>query len=181
MKRILTLLFIVMSVLIAQSQTVDKYSVSGKITMDLLAENIFEGVELNILSNNYICSVGYYFGNDYKSALFGPKPRNIYKQANLLFGKYIDTKNEKFRFQYQGGVGVFWGEIRVDEHRGGKSAFIFTYYPTKKILTVGVPIKIGGRYIPFKFLSIGIDLQTNLNLKKPILRPMLSIEIGKLR
>ncbi len=170
-----------MSVLIVQRQTIDKYSISGKGTMQLFADNIFEGIEINAMNEKYIYSVGYYFGNDFESALFGPNPRNIYKQVNFLFGKYTDTKNEKFRLQYQGGIGVFCGRIRTDEYDAENSTVLSNAYFTEKVLTVGIPLKIGGRYIPFKFLGVGIDIQANLNLKKPILRPMLSIEIGRLR
>jgi hypothetical protein len=86
------------------------------------------------------------------------------------------------RFQYQSGIGIFWGTLRTDEYDKENLSFLFNNaYFTKEVSTVGFPLKIGGRYIPFKFLSIGIDLQANLNFQKSIFRPMLSIEIGKLR
>ena len=98
-----------------------------------------------------------------------------------MFGKYIDTQNEKFRFQYQGGIGIFWGTLRTNEYDEENSGLLNNVYYTDEVSAVGFPLKIGGRYIPFNFLSIGIDLQANLNFKKSLFRPMLSIEIGKLR
>ncbi len=98
-----------------------------------------------------------------------------------MFGGYADTRNEKFRFQYQAGIGMFWGTLRTDEYDKVNSTLLTNAYFTKEVSTVGFPLKIGGRYIPFEFLSIGIDLQANLNFEKSIIIPMLSIEMGKLR
>ena len=147
--------------------------------MDLLTDYYSEGVEINAFSKSFLFSVGYYYGEDYD--FLDETPTEKYNQLNLLFGKYHDSKNEKFRFQYQGGIGMFWGTLRTDEYDDENSGLFNDAYFTKEISTVGFPLKIGGRYIPFKFLSIGIDLQANLNFKKSIFRPMLSIEIGKLR
>jgi hypothetical protein len=178
---ILFYLFILIYSVGMKSQTkIEKYSISSKLTLDLLSDEFYsEGIELNALSKSYIYSFGYYYGEDYE--FLGNSPTEKYNQVNLLFGKYIDTKNEKFRFQYQVGIGVFWGTIRTNELDTTNSNFFGKNYFTQKITTVGIPLKIGSRYIPFKFLSIGIDLQGNLNFKKPIIRPMLSIEFGKMR
>jgi len=178
-KTILIILFIFTCTSTIQSQTIDKYSISVKGTMDLLTDYYSEGVEINAFSKSFLFSVGYYYGEDYD--FLDETPTEKYNQLNLLFGKYHDSKNEKFRFQYQGGIGMFWGTLRTDEYDDENSGLFNDAYFTKEISTVGFPLKIGGRYIPFKFLSIGIDLQANLNFKKSIFRPMLSIEIGKLR
>ena len=180
MKKInLILLFIILNVPLIQSQIIDKYSISGKGTMDILSDFYSEGFEINAFSKSYMYTIGYYYGEDYE--FLGDTPTEKYNQLNLLFGKYIDTKNEKFRFQYQGGIGMFWGTFRTDEYDEGNSGLLNNAYFTEEVSTVGFPLKIGGRYIPFKFLSIGIDLQANFNFQKSIFRPMLSIEIGKLR
>ena len=178
-KTALIFVFIITNILTTQSQIVDKYSISGKGTMNIWTNEFFEGIEVNIYNRNYIYSIGYYKGND--DILFGDEPSEEYNQVNLLFGKYIDTKNQKFRFQYQGGIGMFWGTLRTDEYDEENSSFLNNAYFTEEVSTVGFPLKIGGRYIPFKFLSIGIDLQANLNFQKSIFRPMLSLGIGKLR
>ena len=178
-KTALIFLFIITNILTIQSQLIEKYSVSVKGTMDILTDYYSEGIEINAFSKSSLFSVGYYYGEDYE--FIGDTPTEKYNQLNLLFGKYTDSKNEKFRFQYQGGIGMFWGIKRTDELDTTNSNILTNHYFTEKFSTVGFPLKIGGRYIPFKFLSMGIDLQANLNFQKSIFRPMLSLEIGKLR
>ena len=173
-------LFVILNVSLIQSQVIDKYSISGKSTTNFLwSDEYFGGIEINAFSQKYLYSIGFYKDND--AMLFGDKPYERYNQLNLLFGKYADTKNGKFRFQYQAGIGKFWGTIRTDEYDPENSNLLSNAYYTKEVSTVGFPLKIGGRYIPFEFFSIGIDLQGNLNFQKSIITPMLSVEIGKLR
>lgn len=178
-KTALIFLFIITNILTIQSQSIDKYSISVKGTMDLLTDYYSEGIEINAFSKSHLYSIGYYYGEDYE--FIGDTPTEKYNQLNLLFGKYIDSKNEKFRFQYQGGIGLFWGILRTDELDISDTSWLTDRYFTKKVSTIGFPIKIGGRYILFNYLSIGIDLQGNLNFQKSIIRPMLTFEIGKLR
>ena len=178
-KTYITLLIGFLSILITQSQTIDKYSISGKGTIDFLSDFYPEGFEINAFSNSYLYSIGYYYGEDYE--VLGDSPTEKYNQLNLLFGKYIDAKNEEWRFQYQAGIGMFWGKLRTDELDNDNSNILTNHYITKNVTTVGFSIKIGGRYVPFNFLSIGVDLQANINFEKSIIRPMLSIEIGKLK
>lgn len=175
----LLLLFAFLNVVLIHSQIIDKYSVSVKGSMNILADFYSEGGEINAYTKSYLYTVGYYYGEDYE--FLGDEPTEKYNQLNLLFGKYVDTKNEKFRFQYQAGIGLFWARLRTNELDKRDTNWISNRYYTKYISTIGFPLKIGGRYIPFKFLSIGIDLQANLNFQKSIFRPMLSLEIGKLR
>ena len=162
-----------------QSQSIDKYSISVKGTIDLLTDYYSEGIEVNAFSNSHLYSIGYYYGEDYE--FLEDLPTEKYNQLNVLFGKYINSKNKKLRFQYQGGVGLFWATLRTDELDERDKSWLTDRYITKKVSTIGFPIKIGGRYILFSFLSIGIDLQCNLNFQKSIIRPMLTFEIGKLR
>lgn len=175
MWKILVLVFVILNISFIESQTIDKYSVSVK-----GGETLYdEGFEINLFSKSYLYSVGYYSGEEWR--ILGDSPTEKYNQINLLFGKYVDSKNEKFRFQYQSGIGIFWGTLRTDKFDAENSNILTNAYFTKEISTIGFPLKIGGRYIPFKFLSVGIDLQANLNFQKSIFRPMLSVEIGKLR
>ena len=179
-KTILILLFIISNVSLIQSQVIDKYSISVKGTGNIFwKSNFFEGIEINAFSQKYLYSIGFYRSTDER--LFGDTPHEKYNQLNFLFGGYADTRNEKFRFQYQAGIGMFWGTLRTDEYDWINSTLLTNAYFTKEVSTVGFPLKIGGRYIPFEFLSIGIDLQANLNFEKSIIIPMLSIEMGKLR
>lgn len=76
---------------------------------------------------------------------------------------------------------MFWATLRTDKLDYENSDILTNAYFTKEVSTVGFPLKIGGRYIPFEFLSIGIDLQANLNFQQSVIKPMLSVEIGKLK
>jgi len=181
MKRLIIIIiyFLLQTATIHCQQLIDKYSISGKGTIDYLSDFYSEGVDINAFSKSFIYSIGYYYGEDY--GVLGDKPTEKYNQLNLLCGKYLDSENELFRFQYQGGIGIFWGILRTDELDRSDTSLLTNRYFTKEVTTIGFPIKIGGRYIPFKFLSIGLDLQANLNFQKSILRPLLSLELGKLR
>ena len=165
--------------LTVQSQYIETYSFAFKANPYPYGSPIEEGIEANVLSKKYLFSVGYYFGEDNELWVSPPEK---YKQLNLLFGGYSDSKNEKFRFQYQAGLGVFWGRFRTDQIDTENSGLLHTAYFTKDINpTIALPIKIGRRYIPFPSMSIGVDIQVNINEHTSLLRPMLSIEIGKLR
>jgi hypothetical protein len=158
----------------------NQYSIAFKNTTNIIATHFFEGLEANIFHNSYIYSAGYYFGNDNESGYTsGPRPREEYNQINLLFGKY--NGNNKWRFQYQAGLGWIWGTLRTDVRDISSNQYYFDTYLTKGFYAVGVPLKIGGRFIPIKFMSLGIDVQANLNIISPTIRPMLSLEVGRLR
>lgn len=171
------LLFLLFSLPILQAQSIDKYSLAVKGTLDVIDDYYAEGIELNLFRNTTLYSVGYYTGDEY--VFLGDQPDEIYRQLNLLIGKYNDSKNQKFRFQYQAGIGLFWATLRTDEIK--QEIFLGNTYFTETVRTVGVPLKIGGRYMPFSFMSIGIDIQANLNSKRSNTRPMLSIEFGNIR
>jgi hypothetical protein len=118
------------------------------------------GDELNFLKNKFI------FGLDYYHCIFtfvGSKTER-FDQFDFLFGKYADCYS--FRFQFQGGLGIFKG---------------VTYDESEEIFTLGIPVKIGFKYLVSGSVSIGLDLQANLNLKYPVYMPMLSLELGKLK
>ncbi|MDG1824307.1 MAG: hypothetical protein P8H45_05395 [Flavobacteriaceae bacterium] len=171
------LLFLFFSLSRLQAQTIDKYSLSVNGTLDVIDDYYAEGIELNLFRNKTLYSIGYYTGDEY--VFFGDQPDEIYRQLNLLIGKYNDSKNQKFRFQYQAGIGLFWATLRTDEIK--HEIFLGNTYFTETVRTIGVPLKIGGRYMPFSFMSIGIDIQANLNSKRSNTRPMLSVEFGNIR
>lgn len=172
------LLFLFFSLPILQAQSIDKYSLAVKGTLDPYANSYYaEGVELNVFSRSFMYSLGYISGDEYVSSDQLPKERHT--MINALIGKYIDSKNQKFRFQYQAGIGLFWATLRTDEIK--HEIFLGNTYFTETVRSVGVPLKIGGRYMPFSFMSIGIDIQANLNSKRSNTRPMLSIEFGNIR
>jgi hypothetical protein len=118
------------------------------------------GDEINFLKKKMIFSLDYYHC---RFTFIGSKVEK-FDQFDFLFGKYLDYKS--FRLQFQGGLGTFKG---------------ITYDESEKIFTLGIPIKVGLKYLISNSLSAGLDLQANLNLKYPIYMPMLSIEFGKLK
>jgi hypothetical protein len=132
------------------------------------------GVELNVLKNKFIYSADFYRFDEF--VILGPEPSEFYNQIGLMIGKYIG--DELFRFQYQAGLASFWGLKRTDLISQG---LFGDKYNSEKFFTIGLTTKLGFKIVPLKFLSIGIDLETNINLENIVFTPMLSIEIGKLR
>jgi hypothetical protein len=76
------------------------------------------------------------------------------------------NESSNFRLQIQGGLGTLKG---------------LTYNESEQISTVGVPLKLGLKWLPSTSLGIGVDLQAKLNSKYSIYMIMASLEIGKLR
>jgi hypothetical protein len=147
------------------------YSINPKIgAYNWIGENIglVIGGEINLLYNKYIFSLDYYHCMEIMAI-------PLYNQINFLVGK--ETAGKYFRLQFQGGLGAFWG---VKEGKWIDRTW-FGYYETEKFLTFGVPIKLGFKTIPARFISIGIDLQANLNFEKPLYMSMVSIGFGKFR
>jgi len=118
------------------------------------------GDEINFLKNKMIFSLDYYHC---KFTFIGSKVEK-FDQFDFLFGKYLDYNS--FRIHLQGGLGTFKG---------------ITYNESERIFTLGIPLKIGLKYLISKSVSLGLDLQANMNLKYPIYMTMLSIEFGKLK
>lgn len=174
------LLFLFFSLSLLQAQSIGKYSLAIKGTLDPYADSYYaEGVELNAFSRSFVYSLGYISGDEYVSSDYLPKERHT--MINALIGKYIDSKNQKFRFQYQAGIGLLL--VTTNETNSVQLPLRGVTVTTQKTIgprTLGFPVKVGGRYLPFSFLSIGIDLQTHLNHKKIIVRPTVSIGVGKL-
>lgn len=130
------------------------------------------GGELNFYKNHFVYTLEGYQYDDFE--LFA-EPAEQYYQAGFLFGKYVGDRY--LRLQFQAGVAAFWGFRRGDQLAGG----YFWEYDKKNFFKPAVPLKIGLKFLPFRFLSIGMDLQANMNLEKMLYMPVLSIEIGKLR
>ena len=135
------------------------------------------GAEINFLQNNYIFSGDYYKYEEW--VLFSPTPGEYFNQIGLMIGKY--KGNRLFRFQYQAGLASFWGLKRTELIKKGSGFFSSDKYQSDNFFTVGLTTKLGFKIVPLTFLSIGIDLQTNINLENTVYMPMISIEIGKLR
>jgi hypothetical protein len=127
------------------------------------------GVEINAFKNYLIYAVDYYH---YEEFVLFVDPSEKYNQIDFLIGKYIG--DNLFRFQYQGGLGTFWG-FKRGEPTGNAD------YRKVNFFTLGIPLKLGFKILPARFISIGVDLQANINFKKSTRMAMLSIELGNLR
>ncbi|MDG1685451.1 MAG: hypothetical protein P8H63_05380 [Flavobacteriaceae bacterium] len=171
------LLFPFFSLSLLQAQSIGKYSLAIKGTLDPYADSYYaEGVEINAFSRSFVYSLGYISGDEYVSSDYLPKERHT--MINALIGKYIDSKNQKFRFQVQTGIGLLL--VTKEDVMTFPSNGI-SVEQTIGPRTLGFPVKVGGRFLPFSFLSIGIDIQANLNSKRSNTRPMLSVEFGNIR
>jgi len=139
---------------------------------------LISGQEFYLFKNKKIYSIDFYGGEE-PDFIGSPSPNEHFGSVGFMIGKYEGTK--VFRFTYQGGLSLFWGERRTDLKQKGTGFFATDIYNTKDFFTVGIPLKLGFKIIPSRFFSIGIDLQANLNIENPVYMPMISLEFGKLR
>lgn len=123
------------------------------------------GIEANYLRNGYIFSLDFYQFHEIK-LLSSLSNEAMFRQVGIMAGKYYGDR--LFRVQIQGGIAPIW-EIGENEPLNPNFS------------TVGLVLKSGVKFIPMRFLSIGFDLQSNLNSKKPLIMPLVSLEIGRLR
>lgn len=164
-----TSLFIVLFFLfipvLSQSQTTG-FSVnpkSGVYSAKIEAGAVF-GVETNYLRNGWMFSADFYQFHEIR--LFS-SDEEIFRQVGIMAGKYYGDR--LFRVQLQGGIAPIWQIGPRDSSE------------PENFSTVGLVLKTGFKFIPLHFLSIGLDLQSNLNPKKSLIMPLISIEFGRLR
>lgn len=151
------------------------FSVSAK--YQFLGVNI-KCLEADIIVNKFIVGAyGMQFKDDGFFILKVPEAHN--KQFGILFGSY--TNFGKCRLQYQAGVGTIAGLKRTKLLEKNNFIWPIEYYESKNYSTLGLSTRIGFKYIPFTFMSVGIDVMSNLNNEKIDLSPMLSINLGLLR
>ena len=150
------------------------YSVSAKYLF--FAET--KCIEADIIVNKYIVGA-YALKYQEDGILLSKFPKEHNKQFVILFGSY--TNFRKFRLQYQAGVGTIAGLKRTKLLEKNNFIWPIEYYESKNYSTLGLATRIGFKYIPFTFMSVGIDVMSNLNNEKIDLSPMLSINLGLLR
>jgi hypothetical protein len=126
-------------------------------------EGFVGGVEFNYFKEGWIFSVDYL--NFAEFELFSIEDH--FSQSGIMIGRYYG--NRLLRMQFQGGIAPIWGT----KHENNSD---FTGF-----FTLGLVLKSGFKFIPFRFFSVGLDLQSNFNNKKFAFMPLLSFEIGKLR
>ena len=122
------------------------------------------GVETNIMRDGWMVSADFFQFHEIQ--ILSPDKEDMFRQVGIMAGKYYGDK--LFRAQLQGGIATIW-EMGYSEPSD------------PKFFTVGLILKTGFKFIPLHFFSIGLDIQSNLNSKKPLFMPLLSIEFGRLR
>jgi hypothetical protein len=121
------------------------------------------GIEANYLRKGWIFSLDFF---QFQEINLLSSDEDMFRQVGIMAGKYYG--DGLFRVQLQGGFAPTWQIGAPDESDPHFS-------------TVGLVLKTGFKFIPLHFFSIGIDLQGNLNSKKPLFMPLVSIEFGRLR
>jgi hypothetical protein len=132
------------------------------------------GFEFNVQSNYMLFSLNAYSAREFQ--ILGDEPDEKFNQVNIMLGQ--SRAKKLCRFQYEIGLGTFWGTKRGDFISSG---YLTSTYEKDDFTTIGIPAKIGFKFVPFTFFSIGIDFHANLNSEKPLVMPMISIEFGKIR
>lgn len=177
------LILIQFATLNAFGQSIDGYAINTKLG------NYFDGnksggvfgLEFNIRRNGFIYSADYY---DHKERMYLnlTEPLEYFNGIGIKIGQYKGEK--RFRFQYQVGLATFCGRKRTEligKYVRSGSPFYVRTYDSEQYETVGFTSKIGLKFVALRFLSIGLDVETNINSKNSFWMPMLSIEIGRLR
>jgi len=123
------------------------------------------GLELDFHRNDMLYTLQYYRFIEFN--FFDNSAERT--QIGFQIGKQSDYK--LLRFVYQAGLAYYGGANVGFEYRD-------TY---KSVSTIGLTTKVGLRFMPLSFLSIGLDLETNINSKESIYMPMFKIGIGRIR
>ncbi len=175
-KIILFLSLLILGSFNAESQNKIKgFSIGTKLYPDFF--DTYVGLEIDILSNNYVFSLDDVYYEEF-AIFITPYERCNY--LSLLVGKYIGHKY--FRFQYQTGISVVWGIERTNlDYTDCAGWFCIYHYNSKNIFTLGLPLELGFKFIPWRYIAIGVDIESNLNFDKSFILPMLSLEGGILR
>ncbi len=135
------------------------------------------GIEFNRFKGNTIYSVDYFYIQEF--TLFNSVPDDVFNQIGFMIGKY--TGGEFLRIEYQGGLAPVFGKINTESLSGNPGTPSYRDYKEDKFFTLGLAAKLGLKIVPLKFVSLGIDLQTNFNLKQSLFFTCLSLEIGRLK
>lgn len=159
---------------------IERFSINPKMGMfnsSTKTDGLVYGIEIGFKQNELMYSLDYYRIEEF--TLFGPNPSENYNQMGIMIGDYIGE--QYWRMQYQAGLSLFWGTKRTYLISGGSGWFGGAIYDTENFFTLGLPVKLGFKFVPFHFLAIGIDLQANVNLRNSLIMPLISLELGNLR
>ncbi len=118
----------------------------------------FEG---GALKNNSLVGLSYSRTRE----LFG---QNLTNSLDMTIGKF-KTQNSSSFVHAQAGIGIIWGETWETE-KG----------VTESFSKVCLPLKVGFKYIPPHFTSVGIDFQININSEASMCMIMLTMGVWHL-
>lgn len=131
----------------------------------------FIGIEASYRKNNNIHSLSIDF---MRQVMIFSSPDNTFKQLNYLYGRYHD-KN-KVRFQYQIGVGVFFGRVQDKLIRRDPGLLGHEYYNTKTYSRMALPLAFGIKRLLKNGQTLGLDININVTKELVIIMPALSFE-----
>lgn len=126
---------------------------------------IARGLELNLHTNKLLFSLQFYRFSEFH--LFD----NSAERAQVGFKIGRQTEGKLFRFKYQAGFSYY----------GGRNEGFYFRNMNKNISALGLTTKVGVEIMPLPFLSISLDLETNINNQESIYMPLLKIGLGKIR
>ncbi|ALO13753.1 hypothetical protein L21SP5_00071 [Salinivirga cyanobacteriivorans] len=139
-------------------------------------DGLVYGGDVDIAWDKMVYSAGYHVLEEHSIAS-SDRPLETYEHYSFMLGKNLDRG--KIRIQYLGGIAPFLKTKRTNEiielDDGGNT------YATEDIWVVGLSIKAGVKYIPFRFMSVGVDFIANFNKETPLYIPTLSVEFGLLK
>jgi hypothetical protein len=170
--------FLLVCSLFGQNEQREQFSINPKIGMQYdinTGIGYTYGLAINYFSKKTIYSTAYYYTKEIR-ILGKAKPEETLNDFNLMLGRYFGARF--LRIEGQFGLSFLWGQNR------GEKYYQFNHdyqYESEKFTTIGFPLKIGFKYMPFEFMSVGLDLQANLNVVKSFFISFLSLEIGIVR
>lgn len=178
-KLLITVIILMMTIVVSGQDSFKGYAINPKLGFfnNNKVGGFAGGVEVNYIHNSFLFSLDYIRMEEFD--ILGPEPKEGYSQIGLMVGKF--TGNKYLRFQYQAGFASLWGLKRTDFKSSGSGFLDSDLYYSKNFFTVGLVAKLGFKVMPFNFMSIGIDINANINKEQPSIIPMLSIEFGSIR
>ncbi len=154
------------------------FSISPKLgvysTINADQIGIMAGAEANVMSNRFLYSVNYYYGDEW--IIVGSGPDRHFNQTAFMFGRYKPYNS--FRMDYQAGIAALWGIRYTEYHPEG---FLEGYHDTEDFTKLGLVMEFGGELVPSKYFSMGAHLNLNLNTEIPMVGIVLDFSFGLLK
>lgn len=138
------------------------------------------GLISNIIGANYQHDKWIYrgrYGNYTDYALMGENQFNLHEFSAMAGKRQLNRLSHLYG---SAGLGFLTGKItdQMVTNSGGTTTTILI---VQKISTVCIPFECEYMFIPAKFTGIGIGINGNLNLKRPLIGVQLKFSLGKVR